>query len=167
MQKILVKFCHCNKAFLPHEYVAKFLYRFIWPCSCNFLSIVVLFHSQRKYRKLLEIGPILSISQNARVFKHLDLSLSRYALISWRLTSLMPVNIFQISLAMWLILTSGDDDSPDQCFVSDKKSSSEVEASPPLSPSTPFIRSYTGPNKTSSTLSSGSLDNKEAPSKLL
>ena len=94
-------------------------------------------------------------------------SLSRYAVISWRLTSMMPVNIFQISLAMWLIPTSGDDDSPDKCFVSDKKSSSEVEASPPLSPSTPFIRSYTGPNKTCSTLSSGSLDNKEAPGKLL
>ena len=90
-------------------------------------------------------------------------------MISWRLTSLMPVNIFQISLAMWLILTSGDDDndvSPDKCFVSDKKSSTEVESSPPLSPSSPFIRSYTGPNKTSSPITS-TLDNKEAASKLI
>ena len=31
-------------------------------------------------------------------------------------------------------------------IFSDKKSVTEVDGSPPVTPSTPFIRSYTGPN---------------------
>ena len=46
-------------------------------------------------------------------------------------------------------------------IFSDKKSVSEVDGSPPVTPSTPFLRSYTGPNNNTNNIVNNTLESQE------
>ena len=116
--------CQWNKAFydikslfFTSNHGAKFLFKFIWPCRS--LQLPIIFLIQNEEWKV----PPMSVE--------------------------CPTVICKIFLRGWYschVIDSHkwrwwwNDDGPDICFVSDKKSSSEAETSPPLSPASPFIR---------------------------